>query len=1032
MTTIEFNSNYDSIRLDHLLSPAASEAAYLSLYQRIKDSQQTQQITLVVIQLHLQATLLGKTEAATQWLSLATNSISQLNSKSAVKAAQMIIKKNEVLSLMMRGEYVKLIGMINRIEELLLTIKTAPNTHLLDDQIWLDQRDVAKIYLLFGGALYYTSDFNAAQQYIQKSLAINQAVGDLKGVADGYNNLALIAMEEQQFEDATDFLNESLKVVKQIGDTEQYITFLTNQGVNFKNMGKRQEAIESFHSVINHPAVNAGYRGYKIHSLLMLADMYMSTDLPAAETLIYQAADVASELAPSQLSDAKINAALAQLMQHKGQHQEAIELAQQNLQYYQSKNKLSAVADSHRILSDSYQQSGQWQQAYEHFKSYAELAQEIEQNALKNSVTKLHSQYKENAAAERIAHLQTENQLKSVEIKANKKQKMVIVISGVFTLLTLLLLVSRHYIKKEAERLELHNSQIAAREKQLKLLSHAFKSTSDAVWITNDQFEIEDVNDSYVKHTLREKEQVVGKQLVLAPVKGQDEYMSKHIMKQVRQNGTWRGELYDQRADGQIYPLELEIEAIKNDAYQVIHYLGVFRDITEKQLAEQELKTLATHDHITGLPNRTLLLQVIRKACNDVKNSTTTLAVLLIDVNGYKKINDTVGHTAGDELIVAIAERIKAAISENEVFSRINDATFCVLIEHAEPKLTAVRVALEINAAFESAFVVMDEPYIMPVSMGITLYPEDGREAEDLLRRAQIAILDKKSHQNYPYSFYKHKMNEVIMAELSHEQRVIKAINNDSFEFYYQPLLDVSSGQIIGAEALIRWVEVDGSLVLPDQFIQVAERAGLIEKIDTIAIDQVFNQVARWQQLAHLPLGLVSINLSGSIFSHPKKLLSLLDAKISEHGVDPGNIKIEITENILLGHTETAIATIKQVKAMGFQIALDDFGTGYSSLNYLKKFEFDYLKIDRSFIMNHDKNSQIVVQTVIELAHSLKLYVVAEGIEDQDTLHMLIEKGCDAVQGYHICRPDEPKIIEKWYSECSQEGQAFLPKQDKK
>ncbi len=1013
LTEDEFNRQYNAIRSAYFMSPADSEQAYFSIYQQIKDSPALEQIALLAIQLHLHTTIQRKSEAAADWLSLAEGTLKQLDSEASVNAAQLMIKRNQLLFLMMTGQYVKLIGQINAIEKQLAVTETASHLHLTDQQMVLDEADVARIYLLFGGALYYTSDFDAAQKYIHKSLEINRAINNLKGAADGYNNLALIAMEEQMYESATDFLNESLAIVKQIGDTEQYITFLTNQGVNFKGMGKHDAAIESFNQVINHPDINQ-YRGYQIHSLLMLADMAMDNDLAAADQFIQQANDVAQAMQTGQAVWAKINGQLAQLKQRQGLHTEAIELTEKNLQYYNDNNKRSEVAESHWVLSNSYQKLGQWQQAYQHFKTYADLSQQIAQNATKNSVARLHHQYKENAAAERIALLQTENLLQTVELEANKKEKMVMAVGSGFALLILLLLVSRHYIKKEAQRLARHNAQIAAREKQLNLLSHAFKSTSDAVWITNDRFEIEDVNDSFLKHTLQKKQQVIGKPLLLAPVKGQDEYMSDHIKNQISLHGTWRGELYDQRADGQVYPLELEVDTIYNQAGEVIHYLGVFRDITEKKLAEQELQNLATHDDLTGLPNRTLLLQLLQQAVANVKSSALALATLLVDVGGFKKVSNTVGHAVGDALIATVVERIKATLSADEVLARISESTFAVLVEAAEAKIEAVRVALEINAAFGSALVVHNKPYMMSVSMGIAVCPDDGGEAEDLLRKASIAVVDGKNKHDLPYNFFKHHMNEVIMAQLSHEQRVIHAINNDSFEFHYQPLHDVSTGQVIGAEALIRWVEVDGSVILPDQFIDIAERAGFIDQIDKIVLERVFGQVAQWRREAALTLGMVSINLSAGIFSRPKDLLPLLAKKISKHDIDPREIKIEITESMLLQDMDQAIETINQIKNMGFQIALDDFGTGYSSLNYLKKFAVDFLKIDRSFItsIHQSKVDQNIVKTIIELANTLNLKVIAEGVECAQHVAILKAMNCDYCQGYYFSKPLPKKRFE--------------------
>jgi diguanylate cyclase (GGDEF)-like protein len=404
---------------------------------------------------------------------------------------------------------------------------------------------------------------------------------------------------------------------------------------------------------------------------------------------------------------------------------------------------------------------------------------------------------------------------------------------------------------------------------------------------------------------------------------------------------------------------------------------------------------------------------IVQSSLNS-QRSQKSPTVLLLDVNSFKKINDTYGHSAGDEVICEIAHRLSAVLYPKDVIARINGAEFCILVELSDPNYGAIAVARKILSCFDTAYAFDDHQLTVTASIGITRYPEDADVPQELLRKAALAIFDIKAQKKNNYQFFEQRMNSEVAEQLAQEQRLLTAIKDETFEFYYQPFVDTKSGLISGAEALILWVEADGNIIYPDSFIPFSEKLGLIDQLDKIAINKVFAQVALWQKQA-LDFGPIAINLSAKMFSDSAALIALLKVKLNQYGIPPARIKIEITEGMLLDKIDIAILTMQQLKALGFKLSLDDFGTGFSSLNYLKQFPIDILKIDCSFIMGMHESSidQSIVRSIINLANNLNLSVIAEGVELSEHLAFLQQLNCQEYQGYYFSKAISFKELEQ-------------------
>lgn len=903
------------------------------------------------------------------------------------------------------GQHIIAISQGKSLKEQLNNFEIKPKSSFIDNQLFLTELDKAALFNVLGVSFFSTADYQAAQQHFLDAMSIYEKEKALKGKMHIYNNLSMISWAQQNFPQAILQLKESLQIAKEINDEASFIRGSLNLGIYFAASKQFDNALAAYRDVLEHPNVKQ-YPTIHIQTLISKAETFQAIgDYKNSEQIIQQA------LLFSTKSNNKVNVhiskvALADLLTYQGKFDQALDFYLTAISFFRSSQLINYEINVLLKISNLYKKQGKPTKALEYFEQFNDRSIERLNNAQKSSIINLHAKYQAQSQQEKILLLEQKNKLHASEIAQTINQKKIIILACIVVIIMMLLLFSRFYTRKHALRLQKHNDEIKENEKKLLLLSHAFSNTSDAVWITNADFEIEAVNNAYVQQTYKTKLEVIGKKVTFANVKGQDSNLANRIMLQAKIEDTWHGELFDKRSDDVIYPLELDVEVIKNERNEIIHYLGVFRDITERNKSQEQLTKLATHDELTGLPNRALLDQLIQQSCLNAKHTKKSPTLLLLDVNGFKKINDSFGHSTGDSVICEIANRLKEKLFSKDVVARISGAEFCILAELNDPQRSGARIAQKILSVFESPFDVDGISLPLTASMGITLYPEDSDNPQGLLKKAAIAMLDVKSSDAHHYRFFEEHMNNEVIEQLEQEQKLLNAIVNQQFEFYYQPVINIETGNITGAEALIRWIEPDGNIISPAQFIPLAEQAGFIDQIDRITIDKVFGQVSNWQK-ENKQFGAISINLSGKTFSQSDELLIMLEAKLSQFSIEACHIKIEITEGMLLHDIEQAIETMNGIKALGFQLALDDFGTGFSSLNYLKKFPIDILKVDRSFIMGMHESAtdQSIVRSIISLAHTLNLKVIGEGVELEEHVDELKKMHCEEYQGYAYSKP---------------------------
>ena len=425
----------------------------------------------------------------------------------------------------------------------------------------------------------------------------------------------------------------------------------------------------------------------------------------------------------------------------------------------------------------------------------------------------------------------------------------------------------------------------------------------------------------------------------------------------------------------------------------------------QRRLAEDQLRFIATHDSLTDLPNRSLFNERLRHALHQGTRYTRGIAVMFIDMDRFKVVNDSLGHSAGDRLLQDSAKRLAECLRESDTVARLGGDEFVVMIENFTAPKDAIAVAQKVLASLAKPFFVDGQEFLMSASIGISTFPDDGKDAETLLKNADIAMYRAKDQGRNNYQFYSAQMNKHTFERLAMESSLRRAVERNEFQLHYQPKLDLRTGAIAGVEALVRWQHPDWGMVSPAQFIPLAEETGLIVQIGEWVLRAACEQNKRWRDQGIPPLR-VAVNLSARQFAQ-KTLLSDIAKTIAQSGLTPDCIELEITESLVMTNPEHATETLHKLKTMGISLSIDDFGTGYSSLAYLKRFPIDCIKIDRSFIKDipAEADDMAITKGVIALGHSLRLKVVAEGVETKEQQDFLRSNDCDEMQGYLFSKP---------------------------
>ena len=419
------------------------------------------------------------------------------------------------------------------------------------------------------------------------------------------------------------------------------------------------------------------------------------------------------------------------------------------------------------------------------------------------------------------------------------------------------------------------------------------------------------------------------------------------------------------------------------------------------------IQKMATHDALTGLPNRALFNETLVHAIGQAQRHRRPLALFFLDMDRFKNINDTLGHPVGDRVLLEVGRRLSAAVRASDMVARLGGDEFVLLVEDFAESRDLADIAGKILGAFEPTFTVDAQELALSASIGICTFPEDGHDAQTLLSNADIAMYRAKEQGRNRHCFYAADLNKLSQERLALEAALKHALDRDEIEIHYQPKIEFGGGRVTGVEALIRWRHPQLGLLLPDRFVPLAEETGLIVPIGYWTLRKVCERLRRWREQG-LPLS-VAVNLSASQFHQPE-LVKELAAILWSTGAPAQHLELEITETMVMKDPDRAVAVMEQLRAMGVRLSIDDFGTGHSSLGYLKRFPIDRLKVDRSFVreLPHNGDDAAITRAVIALAHSLKMTVVAEGVEDQQQFDMLREQGCDEFQGY-FCRPPLPE-----------------------
>ena len=542
-------------------------------------------------------------------------------------------------------------------------------------------------------------------------------------------------------------------------------------------------------------------------------------------------------------------------------------------------------------------------------------------------------------------------------------------------------------------------------ETERRLSATVFDCSSDAIIVTDPRNAIISVNPAFCEITGFSRAEVIGKDPRMLSSGRQDREFYAHMWKSLQEAGKWSGEVWNRRKDGEVYPEWLSVSTVKNSKGETTHYVGIFSDITERKQAEERVRHLAHYDALTDLPNRILFHDRLQQALIQAQRNREQVAVMFIDLDRFKIINDTLGHSIGDLLLQAVAGRLINCIRQGDTVCRQGGDEFVILLPKVHHAEDAALVAQKILDSIIQPFFLDRHELHISASIGISFYPGDGVSLEILMKHADVAMYRAKELGRNNYQFYFSSLNARAFERLALETSLRRAIEHGELDLYYQPLVDAKSGALIGMEALVRWHHHDLGLVLPGQFIPLAEETGLIVQIGEWVLRTACTQAQAWCKQGYGPLRM-SVNLSARQFCQSDFAGSVRKI-FADTGFDPHCLELEVTESMLMHNIEDNIITLNELKAMGISIAVDDVGTGYSSLSYLKRLPIDTLKIDRSFVgeMTENRNDAAIVEAIISMAQSLSLKVIAEGVENSEQRDFLASQQCDEMQGYLFSYP---------------------------
>lgn len=544
-----------------------------------------------------------------------------------------------------------------------------------------------------------------------------------------------------------------------------------------------------------------------------------------------------------------------------------------------------------------------------------------------------------------------------------------------------------------------------AAQDKLRQAATVFETTADGVLITDRDINIVAVNKAFCKITGYNEHEVLGKNPRILQSGRHDADFYENLMSTLKSKGKWQGEIWDRRRDGSVYPKWQTISSVTDEAGRLTHYVGVFSDTSAIKQSEEKLQHLVHHDALTDLPNRLLLNARLRHALQLAHRENQQIAVLFLDLDRFKNINDTLGHPLGDRLLELVAKRLRLCVREEDTLARLGGDEFVMVLERHNDSRHAAALAQEVLDELAKPIELNGHDVFITASVGISIYPQDGRDETSLLKNADAAMYMAKNQGRNGYQFYTKELTRTAFESLTLESKLHRALERDEFVLHYQPQVCLHSGALVGVEALVRWQHPQMGLVAPDRFIPLAEENGLIESIGQWVLQSACAQARAWQDEGLGPLRM-AVNLSARQIMQDDIVSRIADTLLS-CGLNPSYLELEITEGSVMNHAQRAVATLDALRKLGVAVAIDDFGTGYSSLSYLKRFSVDRLKIDRSFVRDipRDSNDVALAKAIIALGTSLNLRVIAEGVETVEQKNVLSAMGCHEMQGFLYSKP---------------------------
>ena len=540
---------------------------------------------------------------------------------------------------------------------------------------------------------------------------------------------------------------------------------------------------------------------------------------------------------------------------------------------------------------------------------------------------------------------------------------------------------------------------------RLRQAAAVFDCTREGVLVTDRNGLIVHVNRAFMTITGYVRDEVLGRRpnLFKSGRHGPDFY--RDMFASLASAGEWSGEIWNRRKSGEIYPQWQTIRVIYDDSGQISHYVAVFSDISAIKDSQHELAHLAHHDPLTGLPNRLLFSDRTEQALASAQLHKRSCALLLVDLDHFKNINDSLGHNVGDELLKGVSKRFRGLFAPGVTLARLGGDEFAVLVENCSQPGQAAVLARRILDALKEPLRIDQQSLFINASIGISLFPGDALNAGQLLRNADSALFKAKSAGRDGYALYTEELTAHAQQRVEIASELRRALEQQELRVHYQPVHDLATSRVIGVEALVRWQHPKRGLVSPAEFIPIAERTGLIAQIDAWVMDQACRQMCQWQQ-AGVVLSFVAVNVSSRLFAH-RELYEQVARVLHDTGLDPACLELEVTESAVMEDPEVALEQMHRLRELGVRLAIDDFGTGYSSLLRLKRLPVQKLKIDQGFVagLPWDEDDAAIVRVIIALARSMGMQVHAEGIEQREQAAFLLEQACELGQGYWFGRP---------------------------